>query len=154
MFVVSYSGVWGRGKVDALERGFLSEGGRSIILPRLHQWDAVDLGLRKHGDVPQSTCHIDMFMDSQSLVGDGTSLDLAMVEARRLFQRVSRRRWNLAASAENPKDSSIFFYPLEFHLQKNSGQLFFPLFSISTFVYSCYTFYYNEIPGCSKKNSP
>jgi hypothetical protein len=43
-----------------------------------------------------------MFINSQSLVGDGASLDLAMVEARRLFQCSSRRRsfapaatWNL-----------------------------------------------------------
>jgi hypothetical protein len=141
MFVVSCSGIWGRGEVDALERGFLSEGGGSIILPRLHQWDAVDLGLRKHGDVPQSTCHIDMFIDSQSLIGDGASLDLAMVEARRLFQCVSRRHWNLAASAENPKDSYIFFYPLGFYLQKISGQLFFSfVFNFQVCVFMLYFF--------------
>jgi hypothetical protein len=38
-----------------------------------------------------------LFIDSQSLVGDGASLDLAMVEARRLFQCLSWRCWSLAA---------------------------------------------------------
>jgi hypothetical protein len=40
-----------------------------------------------------------LFIDSKSLVGDGVSLDLAMVEARHLFQRTSRWRWSLAAAA-------------------------------------------------------
>jgi hypothetical protein len=40
-----------------------------------------------------------LFIDSQSLVGDGALLDLARVDARRLFQRASRRRWSLAAAA-------------------------------------------------------
>jgi hypothetical protein len=40
-----------------------------------------------------------LFIDSQSLVGDGAFLDLAMVEARRLFLRSSRRRWNWTAAA-------------------------------------------------------
>jgi hypothetical protein len=38
-----------------------------------------------------------LFINSKSLVGDGASFDLAMVEARRLFRRVSRRRWSVAA---------------------------------------------------------
>jgi hypothetical protein len=40
-----------------------------------------------------------LFIDSQSLVGDGASSDLAMVEARHLFQCSSWRRWSLAATA-------------------------------------------------------
>jgi hypothetical protein len=39
-----------------------------------------------------------LFIESQILVDDGASFDLAMVEARLLFQRSSRRRWNLAAA--------------------------------------------------------
>jgi hypothetical protein len=43
-----------------------------------------------------STCALllvaGLFIDSQSLVGDGVSFDLAMVEARRLFQRLSMWR--------------------------------------------------------------
>jgi hypothetical protein len=38
------------------------------------------------------------FIGSQSLVGDDTSLDLAMVVARRLFQCVSRGRWSLTVA--------------------------------------------------------
>jgi hypothetical protein len=40
-----------------------------------------------------------LFIDSQSLVDDGAFSDLAMVEAQRLFQRSSRRRWSWAAAA-------------------------------------------------------
>jgi hypothetical protein len=39
------------------------------------------------------------FIDLQSLVGDGASSDLAMVESRRLFQRTSRRCSSLSAAA-------------------------------------------------------
>jgi hypothetical protein len=39
-----------------------------------------------------------LFIDSQSLVDDGVSLDLAMVEARRLFQHTSRQCWTLATA--------------------------------------------------------
>jgi hypothetical protein len=61
----------------------------------------------KYGDIPRSTCYSDMssllaaglFIDSKSLVGDGASLDLAMVEARHLFRRTSQRRWSVAAAA-------------------------------------------------------
>jgi hypothetical protein len=40
-----------------------------------------------------------LFIDSQSLVGDGVCLDLAMVEARCPFRRASRRHWSWAAAA-------------------------------------------------------
>jgi hypothetical protein len=40
-----------------------------------------------------------LFIDSQSLVGDGAFLDLAMEEARRLFQHASWRRWSVGAAA-------------------------------------------------------
>jgi hypothetical protein len=37
-----------------------------------------------------------LFTDSKSLIDDGVSLDLVMVEARRLFRCPSRGRWSLA----------------------------------------------------------
>ena len=40
-----------------------------------------------------------LFIDSQSLVGDGAGLDLAMMEAGRLFRCPSRRHWCWAAAA-------------------------------------------------------
>jgi hypothetical protein len=40
-----------------------------------------------------------LFIDSQSLVGDGAFSDLAMVEVRRLFQRSSRRHWSWAVAS-------------------------------------------------------
>jgi hypothetical protein len=40
-----------------------------------------------------------LFIDSQSLAGDGAFLDLAMVKAWRLFQHVSWRHWSVAAAA-------------------------------------------------------
>jgi hypothetical protein len=43
-----------------LERGYWSGGGGSVLLPRLFRRDVVDLGLKKHMDVPRSTCHNDM----------------------------------------------------------------------------------------------
>jgi hypothetical protein len=55
------------------------------------------------GQRATSTCALllaaGLFIDSQSLVGDGAFLDLAMEEARRLFQRVSWRCWSVAAAA-------------------------------------------------------
>jgi hypothetical protein len=39
-----------------------------------------------------------LFIESQNLVDDGASLNLAMVDAQLLFQRLSRRHWNLAAA--------------------------------------------------------
>jgi hypothetical protein len=52
-------------------------------------------------------CHSDMclliaaslFIDSQSIVGDGASFDLAMVEPRRLYQCAFMRCWSSAAAA-------------------------------------------------------
>jgi hypothetical protein len=40
-----------------------------------------------------------LFIDSQSLFGDGAFSDLAMVEARRLLRCSSWRRWSWAAAA-------------------------------------------------------
>jgi hypothetical protein len=101
---LAYAG--GRGEVVSLERGCWSEGGGSAILPRLYRWETAGLCPRQHGDVPRSTCHSDMclvacsrlFIDSQSLVGDGAFLDLAMVEARRLFRCMPWQRWSWAAA--------------------------------------------------------
>jgi hypothetical protein len=43
--------------------------------------------------VPHVACRV-----LSIIVGDGASLDLAMVEARRLFQHASRWHWSLAAA--------------------------------------------------------
>jgi hypothetical protein len=106
-FIIIHGGARGQGKVDALVQGGWSGGGGSVVIPRLCRWNAADLGPRQHGDVPgrhaTATCAlllaVCLFIDSQSLVGDGASSDLAMVEAWRLFQCSSRRRWSLAAAA-------------------------------------------------------
>jgi hypothetical protein len=42
---------------------------------------------------------VGLFIDSQSLVRDGTFSNLAMIEARRLFRRLSWRRRSWAAVA-------------------------------------------------------
>jgi hypothetical protein len=42
---------------------------------------------------------VGMFIDSQSLIYDDASLNLAIVEARHLFKSSSRRRRSLAATA-------------------------------------------------------
>jgi hypothetical protein len=57
---------------------------------------------------------VGLFIDSQSLVGDGASSDLAMVESWQLFKHCLGRHWSLAAaltsaSAGNPMDGSEFF---------------------------------------------
>jgi hypothetical protein len=84
-----------------------------------------------------------LFIDSQSLVGDGASSDLAMVEAQRLFQRSCRRRWSLSwplasATAGNLRDGSEFFYPLGCYLQYFQDNCFFLVcLLVSTFVCSC-----------------
>jgi hypothetical protein len=65
------------------------------------------LGARQREDVPgrrATTTYAllraaGLFIDSQSLVGDGDLLDLAMMEARRFFRRVSRQHWNWTAAA-------------------------------------------------------
>jgi hypothetical protein len=60
-----------------------------------------------------------LFIDSQSLVGDGASSDLAMVEARRLFQRPLA-----LASAGNSRDGSEFFLSFRVLSAKFLEQLF------------------------------
>jgi hypothetical protein len=102
--VVIHSGARGQGEVGALEHGCWSGGGGSVVIPRLRRWYTMALGPMKHGGRrATSTCAsllaAGLFIDSKSLVGNGASLDLAMVEARRLFRRVSRRCWSVAAAA-------------------------------------------------------
>jgi hypothetical protein len=60
VFVVIDGDAGGRGEVDALEQGCWSRGGGSVVISQLRWWDAVVLGPMQHGDVPRSTCHIDM----------------------------------------------------------------------------------------------
>jgi hypothetical protein len=76
------------------------------FFPRLCRWDAADLGpssVRLATVICASLLATGMFIDSQSLVVDGASSDLAMVEVQRLFQRSSRRRWSLVAAASFSK---------------------------------------------------
>jgi hypothetical protein len=55
-----------------------------------------------------------MFIESESLVGDGALLDLAMVVARRFFRHASRRRrsWTAAVGfggfTGNRRDQFVF----------------------------------------------
>jgi hypothetical protein len=50
----------GPGRRGCSEQGGCSKGGGSVVIPQLGRFDTADLGLRQHGDVPHSTCHIDM----------------------------------------------------------------------------------------------
>jgi hypothetical protein len=63
-----------------------------------------------------------LFIDSQSLVSDGASSDLTIVESWHLFKHCLGRHWILAAaltsaSVGNPMDGSEFFYPFGCYLQ-------------------------------------
>jgi hypothetical protein len=57
------------------------------------------------------------FIDSESLIGDGTSSDLEMVEAQSLFEHSSRWQPLASTSAGNHKNGSEFFYLLKSYLQ-------------------------------------
>jgi hypothetical protein len=50
----------GRGEVISLEQGCWSGNGGSVVHLWLCQWEAADIGLRQHEDIPRSTCHNDM----------------------------------------------------------------------------------------------
>jgi hypothetical protein len=63
-----------------------------------------------------------LFIDSQSLFGDGAFSDLALVEARRLLRRSSWRRWRwrrplVTVVAGNPRDRFVFLDLIGFYLQ-------------------------------------
>jgi hypothetical protein len=54
-----------------------------------------------------------LFIDSQTLVGDGALLDFGLVEAQLLFPCPSRRRWSWTAAAgyggyKNHRDRFLF----------------------------------------------
>jgi hypothetical protein len=97
-------------------------------------------------------------MYSQSLIGDDALLDKAMVEARCLFQRESRRCWSLAAATGfgecgNPRDSFIFFCPLGFCLQSFQDNYFLLICLVALCLFThAICFSINEICGCSQKN--
>jgi hypothetical protein len=105
-FVVIHCGVEGQGEVDAQERGCWSRGGASVILPdfidRMRRILVQDSTRTSPSRLTTMTYALllaaGLFIESQNLVDDGASLTLAMVDARLLFQRSSRRRWNLAAT--------------------------------------------------------
>jgi hypothetical protein len=68
---------WWLGRVVSLERGCLSEGGESVVLPGLRRWETMGLGPRQHGDVPLSTCHI----------------DICLATCSRFVHRLTKPRW-------------------------------------------------------------
>jgi hypothetical protein len=106
VFVVIQCGAEGRGEVDAQERGCWFRGGGSVIFPdfidRMRRILVQDSTRTSPSRLTITTCAsllaAGQFIESQNLVDDGASLNLAMVDARLLFQRPSRRRWNLAAT--------------------------------------------------------
>jgi hypothetical protein len=98
--VVIHGDAGSQDEVGALKHGCWSGGGGSFVISRLRRLNTMAPGSMKHGDVSRSTCHSDMCLVACcTLVDDGASLDLAMVEARYLFQRASRWRWSVAAVA-------------------------------------------------------
>jgi hypothetical protein len=96
-FVVICDGAGGLGEVILLERGCWYGGGGFVVLPRLRRWEATDLGPRQYGMSPDrratptrvSLHTAVLFIDSQSLFGDGAFSDLTLVEVRRLLRRLS-----------------------------------------------------------------
>ena len=99
-FVIIRDGAGGWGEVVLLERGCSSGGGGSSFLSDFVDGRRQILVQDSTGTSPgrraTTTCALlraaGLFIDSQSLVGDGAFSDLAMVEARRLFRRSPRRR--------------------------------------------------------------
>jgi hypothetical protein len=151
-FAVSYGGVRCQGEVEALERGFCSEGGGGyVILPRLCRWDAIDLGLTKQGGVSWSTCHIDMWPSCLQWVClsiHKVSLAMLLLWIWRWWTLVVSsnaclggveiwRRPLASAIAENSNDNYVFFYSLGFYLQVSRITIF-----LYSFVYSCNTIFY------------
>jgi hypothetical protein len=84
---------------------------------------------------------VGLFIDSKSLIGDGASLDLAMVEAKHLFRRASRRHWSVVAAArcECRKNYGWFYSFLSFRIffTKCLGQRFSPGLSLSFSFHVC-----------------
>jgi hypothetical protein len=89
-----------------------------------------------------------LFIDSESLVSDGSFLDLAMVDARRFFWRAlwwlwswagcGVGRWPLASVvAGNPRDRFVFLDFLRFYLHSFHDNHFIPVcLLVSTYVAS------------------
>jgi hypothetical protein len=111
--IIIHGSIGGRGEVDALERKCWTGGDGSIVFPLLRWWDAEVLGPRQHGVVLRCLQQ-GLFIGSQSLVGDGASLDLVMVEARGASFNVRLggvrvwRRPLASTSAGSPRDGSEF----------------------------------------------
>jgi hypothetical protein len=121
--VVIHSGAGGRGAVDALERRCWSEGGGSIVIPRLHRWDAVDLSPRQHVNIPSrratTTCalrlHCAYSLTHKNLFSKGASFASGHaswrpnISSNMCLGGVGVVRWLLTVvSARNPRDVSVF----------------------------------------------
>jgi hypothetical protein len=83
--------------LEVMDMSFFSDfidGRRQILIQ-----DSMGTSLGRHATTTcASLLGAGMFIDSQSLIGDGTILNLAMVEARRFFQCPSRRPWRWVAA--------------------------------------------------------
>jgi hypothetical protein len=104
--------------------------GGFVVLLRLHRWEATNLGPRQHETFPgqhaiaagASLHAAGLFIDSHSLFGNGAFSYLAMVEAPRLLQRSSWRRWSwrrrlATVVAGNTSGHFVFLDLLGFYLQ-------------------------------------
>jgi hypothetical protein len=85
-----------------------------------------------------------LFIDSQSLVGDGAFSDLAMVETRHLFRCSSRRCWSyvgwrplVTVVAGNPRDHFVFLDLLGFYMQIQDNHFIPACLLVSTYVAYC-----------------
>jgi hypothetical protein len=76
-----------------------------------------------------------LFIDSQSLIGDGAFLDLAMVETRHLFFCPPRRRLATVV-AGNSRDLFVFLDLLRFYLQIQDNHFILVCLLVSTYVAS------------------
>jgi hypothetical protein len=71
----------------------------SVLVSPTQSWCLGTFPGRRATQTCASLLATGLFIDSQRLVGDGASLDLAMVEVRHLFQLSSWRHKSLAVAA-------------------------------------------------------
>jgi hypothetical protein len=87
-----------------------------------------------------------LFIDLQSLFGDGAFLDLSwrfdVSSNRRLGVGEGWRRPLVSTSAANPRDSSVFFYLLGVYLQSFQDDYFCLVFSLVFTLCSCNLIFY------------
>jgi hypothetical protein len=132
--VIIHGGVWGRGEVGYLGRGYWFEDSGSVVTIRFHWWDAVIFSPGQHEHIFRSTCH-SWYMPCclQRVCLSTHKVSLAMmflwIGSSTFFQRTSRRRgvWRqplVSASAEKSRVGSVFF--LSFIVLSVKCSAFFP----------------------------